>query len=86
MINETCEDSFKDFIENSHLCSALFKTNTDYEEFYVKDQSHMFYFYKNGDLNFYILYDKETTFDDVNTVKITLKNLKENFDNNENYN
>ncbi len=86
MLDENCEGIISSFLQNSHFSSTLFKKISEYDEFYVKDQSHMFYFYKIGDLTFFILYDIETTFDDVNTVKVTLKTLKENFDNNENYN
>jgi hypothetical protein len=86
MINETCEDLFANFVKNTHFSADFFRITPEYDEFYVKDQSNIFYFYKIGELSFFILYDKETSFDDVNTVKITLKALKENFDNNENYN
>ena len=32
-----------------------------------------------------ILFDKEKTFDDINSVKLTLKATRESFDNKENY-
>jgi hypothetical protein len=86
MIDENCDKIFANFVSNTHFCADFFRKTSELDEFYVKDQSNIFYFYKIGDLSFFILYDKETSFDDVNTVKITLKTLKENFDNNENYN
>jgi hypothetical protein len=56
------------------------------DEFYIKDDSNFtFYYYKINFLTFFILFDRETTFDDINIVKVTLKTLKENFDNKENY-
>jgi len=86
MIDENCEKIFANFINNTHFCTEFFRKTPEFDEFYVKDQSNIFYYYKIGDLIFFILYDHDTSFDDVNTVKITLKTLKENFDTNENYN
>ena len=60
--------------------------NIVYDEFYVKDSTNeTFYYYRINSLAFFILFDKEKTFDDINSVKITLKALKDNFDNKENY-
>ena len=45
----------------------------------------IFYYYKINALIFLLLFDKETSFDDINAVTSTLKALKDNFDNRENY-
>lgn len=84
MIDESFEETFSNFIENTHFSTALFKKNS-FDEFYVKDNLHTFYYYKIAALTFLIIYDKNIPFDDINSVKITLKTFKEQFDNKENY-
>jgi hypothetical protein len=85
IIDESCEETFINFILNVHFCSAIFK-KSQIEEFYVKDNSNIFYHFKINALTFLILFDKDTTSDDVNNVKVTLKSFSEIFDNKENYN
>ena len=56
------------------------------DEFYVKDDSNFtFYYYKVDSITFLILFHKETTFDDINSVKLILKASKDKFDTRENY-
>ena len=56
------------------------------DQFYVKDNNYfIFYYYKINALCFLLLFDKETSFEDINTVTSTLKALKDSFDNRENY-
>ena len=60
--------------------------NIVYDEFYVKDSNNeTFYYYRIGSLSFFSLFDKEKTFDDINSVRLTLKATRESFDNKENY-
>lgn len=96
MIDESLENVFEKFIINNVFSNMIFideesENLTDEksfitDEFYIKDDSNFtFYYYKINFLTFFILFDRETTFDDINIVKVTLKTLKENFDNKENY-
>lgn len=85
MVDETYEDVFSKFIQNGHFNIALFNKNTNYDEFYIKDDNFTYYFYKVYNLIFLILYDKNITFEDVNSVKITFNTFNEKFDNTINY-
>jgi hypothetical protein len=96
MIDENLENIFEKFIINNVFSNMIFidEENENLiddksfitDEFYIKDDSNFtFYYYKINYLTFFILFDRETTFDDINIVKVTLKTLKENFDNKENY-
>lgn len=49
------------------------------EEFYIKDESYCYYFIKTGVLTYIILFLKETSFTDIQNVKMHLKNLKDLF-------
>lgn len=56
------------------------------DEFYVKDDSNFtFYFYKVDSIIFLMLFHKETTFDDINAIKLILKVSIDKFDTKENY-
>ena len=86
MINDGESETFEKFILNSPFCDAIFNPNTIYDEFYIKNENNLtFYYYRAEILTFLILFEKDTTFDDINSVKMTLKNLKDSFDNRENY-
>lgn len=78
-IDDSVEDSFSQFITNTHFATVLFRKG-GYDEFYVKDDVDCFYYYKYGSLTFLILYDKDITFDDVNNVKLNLKTYIESFE------
>jgi len=85
MIDESYEEVFSNFIQNVHFSSHILKRNSECDEFYVKDNLYTFYYFKMSALVFLIIYDKDTTFDDVNNVKNTIKTYKEKIDNRENY-
>ena len=71
---------------NNAITIAHLEKNIVYDEFYVKDSNNeTFYYYRIGSLSFFLLFDKEKTFDDINSVKLTLKATRESFDNKENY-
>ncbi len=87
MIDETSESEeiFQNFILNTHFSNNLFeKENSSSgmicDEYYVKGESFTYYYYNFGDLIFLILMDKDTNFDDINTVKVTIKTFKEKFE------
>jgi hypothetical protein len=82
MINEGLDGVFSNFIHNSHFSTTLFKKN-DVDEFYIKDDDYCFYFYRLGNTTFLILYDKETTIDDMINVKVNLKTFIDQFEDNE---
>jgi hypothetical protein len=79
MIDEEHGTVFANFIQNSHLSTTLFKKG-ETDEFYVKDDNFCFYYYKLSNLAFMILYDKETTIDDMINVKVNLKTYIEQFE------
>jgi hypothetical protein len=79
MLDEEQSGTFSNFIINSHFCTTLFKKN-DFDEFYVKDDNFCFYYYRLGNLTFLILYDKETTIDDMINVKVNLKTFLDQFE------
>jgi hypothetical protein len=80
MIDDSLSNVFVNFLQNSHFSISLFKKN-DIDEFYVKDDVFCFYFYRIGNITFLILYDKETTIDDMINVKVNLKTFLDQFDN-----
>ena len=56
------------------------------DQFYVKDNNYyIFYYYRINALCFLLLFDKDTSFDDINTVIATLKTLIDSFDNRDTY-
>ena len=88
MINENLKNAFENFLINNVFTNIMFDLEEDslHDQFYVKDNNYYtFYYYKINDLCFLLLFDKETSFDDINSVTATLKALKDSFDNNENY-
>ena len=91
MLDENLVGVFEKFILNNCFSNILFenlKENTQEmtDEFYVKDDSNFtFYYYKVDSITFLMLFHKETTFDDINSVKLILKASKDKFDTRENY-
>ena len=91
MLDENLVGIFEKFILNNCFSNILFenlKENTQEmtDEFYVKDDSNFtFYYYKVDSITFLMLFHKETTFDDINSVKLILKASKDKFDTRENY-
>lgn len=73
LCDETKDECYIKFILNTPFCSNFFKQDPECDEFYVKDELFTFYFVKIDFKYFFILFDKETPFDDINTVKTTLK-------------
>ena len=91
MLDENLTGIFEKFILNNCFSNILFgnlKENSQEmtDEFYVKDDSNFtFYYYKVDSITFLILFHKETTFGDINSVKLILKASKDKFDTRENY-
>ena len=88
MGDEDLKDVYENFLINNVFTNIMFDTDGEClrDEFYVKDNKYfIFYYYKIIALIFLLLFDKETSFDDINAVTSTLKALKDNFDNRENY-
>jgi hypothetical protein len=87
MVDETSESEeiFNNFILNSHFSNNLLECENSNngqlcDEYYVKGELFTFYYYRLGELIFLILMDKDTNFDDINTVKVTIKTFKEKFE------
>ena len=91
MLDENLVPVFEKFILNNCFSNILFdnlKENSQEmtDEFYVKDDSNFtFYFYKVDSIIFLMLFHKETTFDDINAIKLILKASIDKFDTKENY-
>jgi hypothetical protein len=98
MLDEGESEKMWKFIVNCAFVKDLFEnestnnTNTNnnaltYNEFYLKNfDEETFYFYKaDNEITFLLLFDKDKTFDDINSVKLTLKNMKDVLDNKDNY-
>jgi hypothetical protein len=79
VIDEDCSHILSNFIQNTHLSTTLFKKN-ETDEFFVKDENFCFYYYRLGYLVFLMLYDKEITIDDMNSVKLNLKTYLDHFE------
>jgi hypothetical protein len=96
MLDEGESEKMWKFIVNCAFVKDLFEnestnnTNNNaltYSEFYLKNfDEETFYFYKaDNEITFLLLFDKDKTFDDINSVKLTLKNMKDVLDNKDNY-
>ena len=88
MGDEDLKDVYENFLINNVFTNIMFDNDGEClsDQFYVKDNKYfIFYYYKINALIFLLLFDKETSFDDINAVTSTLKALKDNFDNRENY-
>ena len=82
------KDVYENFLINNVFINIMFDNDEEClsDQFYVKDNKYcIFYYYKINTLCFLLLFDKETSLDDINAVTSTLKALKDNFDNRENY-
>ena len=88
MGNEELKEVFENFLINNVFTNFMFDNDGEClsDQFYVKDNNYyIFYYYRINPLCFLLLFDKETSFDDINAVTSTLKALKDSFDNRENY-
>ena len=88
MGNDDLKGVFENFLLNNVFTNIMFDNDGEClsDQFYVKDNNYyIFYYYRINALCFLLLFDKETSFDDINTVTSTLKALKDSFDNRENY-
>jgi len=88
MGDEDLQEVYENFLVNNIFTNFLFDNEGEClsDQFYVKDNNYFtFYYYKINALCFLLLFDKETSFEDINTVTSTLKALKDSFDNRENY-
>ena len=86
--NEELKEVFENFLINNVFTNIMFDNDGEClsDQFYVKDNNYyIFYYYRINALCFLLLFDKETSFDDINAVTSTLKALKDSFDNRENY-
>jgi hypothetical protein len=87
------KEAFKNFILNSHLSEIILRKNQasasefqfECEEFYLKNDEFIFYFFKINDIFVMILFDKDTIFDDINNMKVVLKTYIDQYENKENY-
>jgi len=78
-------EAFRNFILNSHLSVHILRKNSDFEEFYLKNEEFTFYFFKISFVSVMMLFDKDITFDDINNVKVTMRTYIDQFENNDNY-
>jgi hypothetical protein len=82
-------EAFKNFILNSHLSEIILRKNSapvsEFEEFYLKNDEFIFYFFKINDIFVLILFDYNTIFDDINHMKVVLKTYIDQYENKENY-
>jgi len=78
-------EAFTNFLLNSYLSINILKKNSEYDEFYLKNEEFTFYFFKLSSISLMILFDKDITFDDINNVKVTLRMYIDQFENKENY-
>ena len=88
MGDEDLKEIFENFLINNVFTNFLFDNEGEClsDQFYVKDNNFFtFYYYKINALCFLLLFNKETSFEDINAVTSTLKALKDSFDNRENY-
>ena len=87
MGDEGLKDVYENFLINNIFTNFLFDNEGEClsDQFYIKDSYFTFYYYKINALCFLLLFDKETSFEDINAVISTLKALKDSFDNRENY-
>ena len=88
MGNEELKEVYENFLINNVFTNFMFDNDGECltDQFYVKDNKYfIFYYYRINALCFLLLFDKETSFDDINAVTSTLKALKDSFDNRENY-
>ena len=88
MGDEELKDVYESFIINNVFSNIFFDNEGESlsDQFYVKDNNYfIFYYYRINALCFLLLFDKETSFEDINAVISTLKALKDSFDNRENY-
>ena len=88
MGDEDLKEVYENFLINNIFTNFLFDNEGEClsDQFYVKDNNYFtFYYYKINALSFFLLFDKETSFEDINAVTSTLKALKDSFDNRENY-
>ena len=88
MGDEDLKEVYENFLINNVFTNFLFDNEGEClsDQFYVKDDNYfIFYYYKINALCFLLLFDKETSFEDINAVTSTLKALKDSFDNRENY-
>ena len=88
MGNEELKEVYENFLINNVFTNFMFDNDGECltDQFYVKDNKYfIFYYYRINALCFLLLFDKETSFDDINAVVSTLKALKDSFDNRENY-
>ena len=86
--DEDLKEVYENFLINNIFTNFLFDNEGEClsDQFYVKDNNYFtFYYYKINALSFFLLFDKETSFEDINAVTSTLKALKDSFDNRENY-
>jgi len=88
MGDEELKEVYENFLINNVFTNYMFDNDGECmsDQFYVKDNRYfIFYYYRINALCFLLLFDKETSFDDINAVTSTLKALKDSFDNRENY-
>ncbi len=88
MGDEALKEIYENFLINNVFTNFMFDNDGECmsDQFYVKDNNYFtFYYYRIDALCFLLLFDKETSFDDINAVTTKLKALKESFDNRENY-
>ena len=88
MGDEDLKEVFENFLINNVFTNFLFDNGGEClsDQFYIKDNNYFtFYYYKINALCFLLLFDKETSFEDINAVTSTLKALKDSFDNRDNY-
>jgi hypothetical protein len=88
MGDEDLKEVYENFLINNVFTNFLFDNEGEClsDQFYIKDNNFFtFYYYKINALCFLLLFDKETSFEDINAVTSTLKALKDSFDNRENY-
>lgn len=88
MGDEDLKNIYEYFLINNVFTNIMFDDDGEClsDQFYVKDNNYYtFYYYKINALCFLLLFDKDTSFDDINAVTSTLRALKDSFDNRENY-
>ena len=79
LLDDSMQDTFRNLLLNIHFTANFLKLDPQCDEFYVKDEFYTLYYLKINNLNFFTLFDKETTFDDINTVKTTLRAFQNQF-------
>jgi hypothetical protein len=87
MINEEYGKTFIDFIINCHFSINCFNNpkNNFCDEFYAKNEEHIFYYLNVGSLNIFIIFENTISFEEIYNIKKIFKTMKDQLDNKENF-